>query len=102
MFLWDYAIELRAIIHNSFHLPLFQDRVKMPHECTFGHQSDISNICNFGSNEWAHCSDFGSFPENKEKPGRALGLRKNEGKYVSQSIVSSSGYVINRRTIMKR
>ena len=32
MFLWDYEIDLRALIHNAVPLPLFQDQDKTPHE----------------------------------------------------------------------
>ena len=48
MALWDYVTERRALIHNAVPYPLFQDKGKKPHECTFGNQSNISNISNFG------------------------------------------------------
>ena len=43
--------------------------------------------------------DFGSFPKNKEKLRRMLRPYKNEVNEMSQSIVSSSGYVITRREV---
>ena len=78
MVLWYYAIERRTLIHNAVPRPLFQAQGKTPHECTFGNQSDISNVCNFGWYKWVYYRDFGSFPENKEKLGRMLGPYKNE------------------------
>ena len=99
MVLWDYAIERRALIHNSVPHPLSQAQGKTPHECTFGNQSDISNVYNYGWYEWVYYRDFGSFPENKKKLGRTLVPYKNEGKEMSQSIASSSGCVITRRTV---
>ena len=98
MVLWDYAIERRALIHNAVPRLLFQAQGKTPHQCTFGNQSDISIVCNFGWYELVCYRDFGSFPENKEKLGRILGSCKNEGNEMSQSIVASSGCVITRRT----
>ena len=99
MVLWDYAIERRALIHNAVPRPLFQAKGKTPHECTFGEQNDISNLCNFGWYQWVYYRDFGSFPENKEKLGRLLGPCKNEGNAMSQSVLVASGTVITRRTV---
>ena len=48
MVLWDYVIERRSLAHDVVPRPLFRDQGKTPHECTFGNQSDISNIYNFG------------------------------------------------------
>ena len=44
-------------------------------------------------------SDFGSFPENKEKLRMTLGPFKNEGNEMSQSIVASSDHVITRQIV---
>ena len=93
MVLWDYAIGRRALIHNAVPRPLFHAQGKIPHELTLGNQS---YVCNFFWCEWAHYRDFGSFPENKEKLGRILGLFKNEGNEMSQSIVGSRCYAITR------
>ena len=65
MVLWDCSIEHSSIFHNVVHRPLFQDQDKTPHEFTFGNQSDIYNVCNFGWYERAHYCDFGYFPEKK-------------------------------------
>ena len=62
MVLWDYAIEHVVLIHSTVHHPHLQAQGKKPHEFTFGNQSNISNVCNFGWCEWAHCRDHGSFP----------------------------------------
>ena len=48
MYLWDYAIEQHALIHNVIPCPLFQDNGLTPYASTFGTQGDISRICNFG------------------------------------------------------
>ena len=99
MILWDYAIERRVSIHSTVRRPCFQGQGKTHHEFTFGNQSNISNICNFGSHEWVYHRDYGSFPENKEKLGRLFRTCKDEGNEMSQSIVSSSGCAITRRTV---
>ena len=72
MVLWDYAIEHRALIHNTALRPLLQAQGKTPHECTFGNQSNSSNICNFGWYEWVCYRGFGSFPENNENLRRMI------------------------------
>ena len=61
--LWDYVIERRALIHNAVNIPLFQTQSITPHECTFGNQSEIPNIYNFGWYEWVHRRNFVSFPK---------------------------------------
>ena len=99
MVLWDYEIQHRAIIHNAVPRPLFKYQGKTPHECTFGYQSDISNVYDFVWHEWVCYRDFVSFHENKEKLGRMLRPCKNEGNEISQSIVASSGFVITRRIV---
>ena len=99
MVLWVYAIQRHDLIYNSFPLSLFQAQGKTPYECTFGIQGDMYNICNFGWHKWVYYLDHGLFPENKEKLGRSLGLCKNEGNKMSQSIVASNGYAITRKTI---
>ena len=63
MVLWYHAIDRLALINNSVSLHLFQAQGKKPDECTFGYQSDISKICNFGWHEWVCYRGFGSFPE---------------------------------------
>ena len=78
MFLWYYVIELHSLIHNGVLLFLLQAQGKTPHECNYGNQSKMSNICNFGLKELVHYRDFGSFPENKENLGRMFGPLKNQ------------------------
>ena len=67
--LWGYTIKSFALSHNAVPRPLFQAQGKTQYECIFGNKSDISRIFNFGSHEWVHCREHGSFPENKEKLG---------------------------------
>ena len=62
MFLWYYTTDYFALIHAAVPHPLFQAQDKTPHECTFGNQSEISNIFNFGWHEWVNYRNFGSFP----------------------------------------
>ena len=97
--IWYYEIQSRSLIHNAVHHSLFQDQGKTHYECTFGYQSYISNVYNFGWSEWVFYRDFGSFPENKEKLGKILGPCNNEGNQTSQCSVASSGHVITRQTV---
>ena len=99
MFLWDYAIELRALIHNVVPRPLFQAQGGKPHVFTIGTDNDIYSICNFGCCEWVCYRNSGYLPENKEKLRRIPGSCKNEGYEMSQSIIASSVYVITHQTI---
>ena len=45
--------------------------------------------------------DPGSFPENKEKLGRALGPTTNEGNQMSQAVLVATGKTVPRRTLRK-
>ena len=101
MSLWCRCIERRAKIHNAVPRPLFQTQGQTPYSATFGVQGDISNLCNFGWYEWVYYRDHGSFPENKEKLGRALGPTTNEGNQMAQAVLVASGKVIPRRTLRK-
>ena len=101
MRLWDYAIERRAMIHNLIPRPLFQNKGMSPHEVTFGSQGDISNLSSFGWYEWVYYRDFGSFPENREKLGRALGPSINDGNEMAQYVLTSKATVIPRRTLRR-
>ena len=101
MVLWDYAIQRRALIHNSVPRPLFQNNGLTPHAATFGSEGDISNICNFGWYEWVYYRDHGNFPENKQKLGRVLGPMLNEGNEMAQGVLNSNGKIVPRRTIRK-
>ena len=102
MFLWDYAIERRARIHNAVPRPLFQNNGLSPYSATFGTQGDISNICNFGYYEWVYYRDkTSSFPEDNMKLGRVLGPTPNEGNDMAQAVLTSNGTVIPRRSLRK-
>ena len=101
MVLWDYCIERRALIHNTIPRPLFQTNGLTPHEFTLGVPADISNLCLFGWYEWIYYRDADNFPENKEKLGRILGPVRNEGNEMAQSVLTSKGTVITRRTMRR-
>ena len=88
--LWNYDVEHHDLINKAVPRPLFQDQGKKPHNFTFGTQSNIYSVWNVGCHEWVYYRNFGSFPENKEKLGRILRTWKNEGGYISQSIVDFS------------
>ena len=45
--------------------------------------------------------DHGSFPENKEKLGRALGPTTNKGNQMAQAVLAASGRVIPCHTLRK-
>ena len=83
---------------TQFPLLCFKTKAKKRHEFTFGNQGGMSNVCNFGWHEWVCFRDYGSFYENKEKLGSVFGSYKNIGDEMSQSIVTSSSYVMMRRT----
>lgn len=99
MRLWDYCMERRANIHNVVPRPLFQNQGLTPHEATLGEQADISNLCTFNWYDWVYYRSPASFPHNKECLGRVLGPCPNEGSIMAQSILTSKGTVVTRRTL---
>ena len=79
-------MERRAMIHNLVPRPLFQSNGQTPYAATFGESGDISNLCAFSYYEWVYYRDHDSFPENKERLGRVLGLLRNEGNEMTQAV----------------
>jgi len=100
---WDYCAELRARIHNVTPRDLFQLDENTPTTATFGHQGDISNICQFSWYDWCNLREEGKvqFPFQNEQLGRVLGPLKNEGNKMSQAILKFNGKVVTRRTIRR-
>ena len=100
---WDYCAERRARIHNVTPRDLFQLSGNTPTTATFGHQGDISNICQFGWYDWCYFREEGKvqFPFQKEQLGRVLGPLKNEGNEMSQAILKYNGRVVPRRTLRR-
>ena len=98
--LWDYCAERRAQIHNVTPRDLFQLNGNNPTTATFGHQADISNLCQFAWYDWCYFREEGSvqFPFQKFKLGRVLGPTKNEGNHMAQNILKENGEVVPRRT----
>ena len=99
---WDYCVEWRVRVHNL----TAKDRLaldgKNPYTATFGEESDISNICNYGFYELVYYwENTDSFPELKKKIGRCLGPCKDEGNEMAQYILKETGRVVARRTVEK-
>ena len=99
---WDYCVEWRVRVHNL----TAKDRLaldgKNPYTATFGEESDISNICNFGFYELVYYwENTDSFPELKKKIGRCLGPCKDEGNEMAQYILKETGRVVACRTVEK-
>ena len=97
---WDYCVEWRVRVHNL----TAKDRLaldgKNPYTATFGEESDISNICNFGFYELVYYwENTDSFPELKKKIGRCLGPCKDEGNEMAQYILKETGRVVTWCTV---
>jgi len=98
---WDYCAERRARIHNVTPRDLFQLDGNTPTTAMFGHQGDISNLCQFSWYNWCYFREEGKvqFPFQKEQLGLVLGPLKNEGNEMSQAILKFNGKVVPHRTI---
>ena len=99
---WDYCVEWRVRVHNL----TAKDRLaldgKNPYTATFGEESDISNICNFGFYELVYYwENTDSFPELKRKIGRCLRPCKDEGNKMAQYILKETGRVVARQMVEK-
>ncbi len=69
---------------------------------TFGMESDISHLCQFGWYEWVYYQDqSASFPFPKECLGQCLGPAKNEGNAMAQWILNENGRVVVRRSVRR-
>ena len=80
---------------------MFQNNGITTHEVTLGATADIINLCVYGWYEWTYYCNSVTFPENRYKLGRVLGLVKNEGNQMAQSIRTSKGTVVTRQTMHK-
>ena len=100
--IWDYCVEWRVQVHNlTAKDRLVLDR-KNPYTATFGEESDISNICNFGFYDLVYYwENTDSFPELKRKIGHCLGPCKDEGNEMAQYILKETGHVVARCTVEK-
>ena len=79
LFLWDYVMEQRAIIHQVTSKDLIRMNGTKPHTATFFTEADILNICHYGWYEWVYYRDqSSSYPNIKECLGHCLGPDHNE------------------------
>eukprot|EP00957_Ditylum_brightwellii_P184897 14081792-Ditylum_brightwellii.AAC.1 len=58
---WDYCTERRATINNLMPKKVFQAHGQNPHTALRSEEGDISNMCQYGWNEWCY------YIEEKEK-----------------------------------
>ena len=67
---WDYCVMWRVRVHNLTAKDWLALDGKNPYTATFGEESDISNICNFGFYELVYYwENTDRFPELKNKIG---------------------------------
>ena len=99
--LWDFCMEMRALIHNVTPRDLFQLNGNTPQVTTFGVQGDISNIYQFGWYDWCYFRDSNNvlYPQMREVLGRVMGPMKNEGNEMTQAVLILNGNVVPRRTL---
>ena len=98
--LWGYCAEWRAIIHNIMPQNFFQLNGNNPLTAMFGIQSDISNICQYCWYEWFYLLQEINvqFTFQKLQFGQLLGTIKNEGKVITQAVLTITCKVFPRST----
>ena len=98
--LWDYCVERRARIKNLTAKNAFKLHGSTPHTVTTGDEGDISNLCQYGWNEWCYFRDqTAALPNNKEVLGRVLGPARGAGNEMAQWILKANGRVVPRRSL---
>ena len=103
LYLWDYCVQRRALIHNLVPRDLFQTEGRTPYEYQTGTQGDISNLCSYDWYDWCYFREEAGnqFPNPKEYLGRALGPSKNEGNEMAQWILKSNSSIVPRRSLRR-
>ena len=102
MIFWDFCIERRARIENALAKNNHLLKGSVPHSVISGEVTDISNICNFGWNEWIKFRKPGEkYPYPTEWLGRCLGPAHNKGNEMSQSVLTEAGEVLPIQTLRK-
>ena len=97
--LWDYCLELEALIRSNTALDIFELRGQVPETVMSGETSDISPFVEFEWYQWVMFRDTGvSYPHDREVLGRYLGPSVDVGPAMTAQILKSNGWVVHRST----
>jgi hypothetical protein len=98
--LWDYCLELQALIRSNTAHNLFQLESEVPFTWMGNGTADISAICEYGWYEWVYYRDENApFPNDSEVLGRYLGPAPDIGGEMCMRILNATGKVRHRTTI---
>ena len=92
--LWDYCLELQALIRSNTAHNLFQLKSEVPSTWMGNGTSDISAIYKYGWYEWIYYRDEkASFPHDSEILGRYLCPAPDIGREMRMRILNATGKV---------
>ena len=92
--------ESNSRINNITVKNAFRLHGSTPHTLTTGDEGDISNLCQYGWDEWCYFRDqTAAFPNNKEVLGRVLSPARGAGNEMAQWILKANGRVVPRRSL---
>ena len=99
--LWDYCLELQALIRSNAAHDLFQLDSEVPSTWMGNGTTDISAICGYGWYEWVlyYREEKAAFPHDSEILGRYLGPAPDIGGGMCMCILNATGKVHHRSTI---
>jgi hypothetical protein len=98
--LWDYCIELEALIRSLTSNPVYMTNGKVPETIMTGSIANISHIFELGWYDWVMFWDnVPSFPDIKLILGQYLGPATNVGSALTAKILKSNGQTVCRSTL---
>ncbi len=98
--LWDYCIELEALIHSSTSNYVYMTNGEVPETIITGSTANISHICKSSWYDWVMFrDDVPTFPQIKLTLGQYLGSVANVGSALTAKILKSNGQTVCRSTL---
>jgi hypothetical protein len=98
--LWDYCIELKALVHSNTSNDIYMTNGEVPETIMTGSTADISHICEFAWFDWVMFRDnTPTFPDHKLILGRYLGHATDVGSALTAKILKSNGQIVYRSTL---
>ena len=98
--LWDYCLELEALIRSNTALDIYELRGQVPETVMSGETSDILPFVELEWYQWVmFCNTGVSYPHDREVLGRyLLGPSIDVGPAMTAQILKSNGWVVHRST----
>ena len=97
--LWDYLLELEALIRSNTAHHIYQLKGEVPETMVSGEILNISSFCELEWYEWVKYRDnTAPYPQDKLKPGRYLGPSIDIGPAMTAKILKVNGQVEHHST----